>query len=131
MKDQDKRQTVLTLYAAGKPKKKIARLMNMDVKTVRQIVSSGNAAVSAKSRSDKIELDEVLLRSIYNRCEGYIQRVHEILSEEHGITIGYSTVVQKVRELGLGEEKSSRSCHVDDEPGEEMQNKTRRPISSR
>ncbi len=97
--------------------------MDMDVKTVKHIVKNGDAA-PMKSRSDKISLDESLLREVYQRCEGYVQRVHEVLSEEQGINIGYSTLTNKVREMGLGEPSSSRSYHVDDVAGEEMQHDT-------
>lgn len=53
-----------------------------------------------------------------------MQRMHEILIEEHGIEIGYSTLSQRVREMGLGKKVSTRSFHVDDVAGEEMQHDT-------
>lgn len=121
---QQQREAVLALYRTGKPKKRIARLLELDIKTVRRILSSGDAAAEFKDRSDKITLDEALLKSVYHRCDGYLQRVHEVLSEEHGINVGYSTLSQKVRQAGLGESKSSRSFHVDDVPGDEMQHDT-------
>ena len=123
MINPEEKQAVLTLYKTGKAKKEIARLLELDIKTVRRIISGGTAVLSGY-RSDRIRLDEELLRREYKRCAGYAQRVHEILTEEHGIAVSYSTLTQKIREMGLRDKKSSRSCHVDDVPGEEMQHDT-------
>jgi transposase len=120
---QEQRETVVTLHGLGKAKKEIARLLDIDVKTVKSIVKNGCGA-QPKPRSDKIVLDEPLLRDVFTRCEGYVQRVHEILSEEYGIQVGYSTLTQRVREIGLGDNASSRSYHVDDVAGDEMQHDT-------
>lgn len=113
----------MTLHGLGKPKKKIARLLGIDVKTVKSIIKNGCSGLP-KPRSDKITLDESLLKEVIHRCEGYLERTHEILSEEHGVHIGYSTLTRKVREMGLGDKTSSRSFHVDDVAGEEMQHDT-------
>ncbi len=118
-----KRQAVIELYHAGRPKKEISRLLKTDLKTVKRIIISNDASF-VKSRKDTISIDESILKDVYNRCDGYIQRMHEVLTEEHNIKIGYSTLTQKVRELGIGEEDSSRSFHVDDIIGEEMQHDT-------
>jgi hypothetical protein len=75
-------------------------------------------------RSDTIEVDPQLLIRLYKRCDGYVQRVHEILEEAHGIRIGYSTLTRKVRELELGKPKNERCGQVDDAPGAEMQHDT-------
>jgi hypothetical protein len=47
--------------------------------------------------------------------------MHERLTEDYGIAIGYSTLTRRIRELGLGKKLSKRACHVGDVPGEEMQ----------
>ncbi len=120
---QEQRETVISLHRLGKPKKKIARLLGIDVKTVKSIIKNGCGA-SPKPRSDKIVLDEQFLREVFSRCEGYMQRVHEVLNEEYGIPIGYSTLTRRIREMGLGEHASTRSYHVDDVAGEEMQHDT-------
>lgn len=120
---EEKRQVVLALHRAGRHKKEIARLLGIDVKTVKRIIRNG-AAARVLPRSDKISIDESILREAYHRCEGYLQRMHEVLSEEQGVTIGYSTLTNKVREMGLGNKASSRSYHVNDIAGEEMQHDT-------
>ncbi len=50
--------------------------------------------------------------------------MHEILTEEHGISIGYSSLTRLVRDKGLGVKHKQPSCHVPDVPGEEMQHDT-------
>ena len=115
------RQTVRTLYEAGKPKKEIARFLNIDIKTVRRIVSSvGNRP---KMRKDKIIIPDEKLKELYQRCDGYVQRIYEILTEDEKINIGYSTLTRLVREQKY--RKSARRCKsFPDIPGEEMQHDT-------
>lgn len=118
---EDKRKVVKTLFAEGKKKKEIARLLNISTKTVRNILSGD---ISKKQRSDKKILDIDLLRDIYKRCDGYIQRVYEIFTEEHGIKIGYSTLTRMIRHNDIGQKIDTRCYHVEDVPGEEMQHDT-------
>jgi hypothetical protein len=59
-------------------------------------------------RKDKIELDPDLVAKLYKDCDGWVQRIHEILAEEKGIEIGYSTLTSKIRELGLGTSKNQK-----------------------
>ena len=115
---EDKRKVVRTLFNEGKKKKEIARLLNLSTKTVRKILSGD---VSKKQRSDKKILDLDLLRDVYNRCDGYVQRVYEILTEEDGIKIGYSTLTRMIRHNNIGQKIDKRCYHVGDVPGEEMQ----------
>ena len=90
-----------TLFAEGKKKKEIARFLRIDVKTVRRILD--RAPESEHTRSDKIQLDSDLLKHLHAECDGYVQRMHEILTEEHQIPIGYSTLTRLLREHGIGE----------------------------
>jgi hypothetical protein len=50
--------------------------------------------------------------------------MHEKLTEEHGIAIGYSTLTRLVHEQGIGKAADKPSAHVPDVPGEEMQHDT-------
>jgi hypothetical protein len=75
-------------------------------------------------RSDKVQVSEELLRALYGRCDGYAQRVHEILEEEHHIRLGYSTLTRLLGELGIGRVQEVRHEHYPDTPGEEMQHDT-------
>jgi hypothetical protein len=114
---------VLTLYQQGVPQAVIASQLRLDVKTVRAIVRAGGVR-EPKARSDRTSIADALLTQLHHDCEGYVQRMHEILTEEHGIDIGYSTLTRLVRSKGLGVTHMPRACHVPDMPGEEMQHDT-------
>ena len=116
------KETVRTLHEAGKGNKTIARYLGIDVKTIRAIIATDTN--KPKERSDKIKVDEQLLRELYASCDGYVERVYEKLREEYDIPIGYSTLTRIVRRLGLSEPAVTRFCHYPDVPGEEMQHDT-------
>lgn len=123
MLTEDRRKTIAVLYACGKKKKEIARFLNVDPKTVRAVVS-GDSTGSVIPRADKIIVSPDVLRQVYARCDGYIRRVYEILTEEEKIKIGYSTLTRRIREAGLGEQPARRYQHIGDVPGQEMQQDT-------
>ena len=124
MLEVDKQQAVLTLYQQGHGKKRIARILQIDPKTVRAVISAGHVRERAISRRDKIDIDLQLLQQVYHRCEGYVQRVHEVLREEEGVSIGYSTLSRILRENGISVPAKEPAGHVGDIPGEEMQHDT-------
>jgi hypothetical protein len=72
-------------------------------------------------RRDKISIEVELLKKLYEECEGWIQRVHEKLTEEEGIPIKYSTLTRMLRELGISRARKDRCDRVPDEPGAEFQ----------
>ena len=122
MKSEQIRQAVRTLYEQGKKKKEIARFLRIDVKTVRRILDREPGTV--ENRGDKILVDYDVLVNLHAECDGYAQRMHEILTEERGIPIGYSTLTRLLREYGIGERPELRSQRYPDIPGEEMQQDT-------
>ena len=85
------RETIRTLYESGKTKRGIARFLNIDIKTVRKIISSESDC--PKIRKDKKIIPEERLKELYQMCEGYVQRMYEIVTEEDGLEIGYSTLM--------------------------------------
>lgn len=123
MISEDRRKIIQTLYDEGKKKKEIARLLHLAPKTVRKVLTIG-AELPKKHRKDEKMIDLDLLQTIYTRCNGYMQRVHEILTEESGIKIGYSTLTRILRRNGIGQKTNKRCHHVPDIPGEEMQQDT-------
>jgi len=125
MKNEQIRQAVRTLYEQGKKKKEIARFLRIDVKTVRSILDREPGIV--ENRSDKILVDYDVLKNLHAECDGYVQRMHEILTEERKIPIGYSTLTRLLREYGIGERPEQRSQRYPDIPGAEMQQDTSRP----
>ena len=123
MIDPDKRKAIYLLHQEGMGFGEIARNLSVDRHTVRTIVSQ-QGEIPESSRKDKIEIDPELLRQLYAQCQGWVQRIHEILAEEHHIQIGYSTLTRQIRTLELNHKKNSRCDQVPDEPGTEMQHDT-------
>jgi transposase len=123
MIDSDKRQAIYSLYKEGMGIREISRRMNISVNTVSAIIKQ-KGVMPDVVREDKILINEQLLRELYNECSGWAQRIHEILTEEYKIQIGYSTLTRMIRELELGSRKKQRCDHVPDKPGEEMQHDT-------
>ncbi len=120
---ENKQEAVLTLFSEGRKKKEIARLLNISAKTVRKILKN-EQKISTKCRSDKKSIDYDLLKKIHTRCDGYAERVYEVLVDEYGIDIGYSSVTRMIRDAGIGQKNIKRCHHVPDVPGEEMQHDT-------
>lgn len=114
----------MALWGEAKSKKQIARLLKLDIKTVRSIIAANGERHLAGSRSRPLPPVEALAQ-LYERCEGYVQRMHEILTEEDNVSVGYSTLTRAIRRLGIGdEEKDKRTTHVPDVAGAEMQHDT-------
>ena len=123
MIDQDKRKAIYVLHTEGMGIREICRKLRVNRKTVRSIIRQ-EGEVNKATREDKIRIDPHLIEQLYSECSGRIQRIHEKLTEEKGIELGYSTLTRMVRELGLGGAKKKRCDRVADEPGQEMQHDT-------
>ena len=122
MIDQDKRKAIYLLHSEGMKVRAIARQLRVNRNTVRDVIKQGGLSPQT-IREDKIQIDPELLTELYNKCSGRVQRIYEKLTEEEGISIGYSTLTRIVRELELGRTKKGRCGKVADEPGE-MQHDT-------
>lgn len=123
MIDPDRRNAIYQLHLAGVPQGKISQQFHVSPRTVRTIVRQ-QGAMPQTVRKDKIHIDPDLLRRLYQQCDGWLQRVHEILVEDEGVQVSYPTLTRAVRELGLGQPAKARCDHVPDEPGVEMQHDT-------
>jgi hypothetical protein len=103
----------------------IAKRLHISRETVRTIIDKGVDIAAIVHRSDQKQVNEELLKSLYLDCSGYGQRIYEKLTQEHGISIGYSTLTRLLREHGLTEDSKSTRCYrVPDRPGAEMQHDT-------
>lgn len=122
MKDANKRKAIFLLFNEGMGVREISRNLHVSTNTVSAIIAQ-KGEMPELVRKDKIDIDPELLRSLHTRCEGYAQRMHEILEEE-GIKVGYSTLTRNIRELGLGQSKKQRCDQTPDVPGAEMQHDT-------
>ena len=124
MIETDKRKAVFLLHQEGQSARQIARLLGLSRNTVRTIIGQEGAAPPPRPRADKQPLDEELLRRLYQECQGHIVRVHEKLVEEEGVAVAYSTLTQRLRQLGISDPPKARCQQVPDEPGAEMQHDT-------
>jgi hypothetical protein len=124
MIDAEIRSAVWTLFKQGKKKLEIARLLDLDKKTVFKIIDQ-DGLIPDRKRKDKIEPDRELIKRVHKSCEGYARRTHEVLTSEYTIEIGYSTLTRLLAEIAKEENKRS-----DDgppqivRPGEFMQHDT-------
>ena len=122
MIEQDKRKAIYLLHTEGMGIRAISRQLHVHRNTVRDIIKQ-EGEMPEKTRADKITVDPELIMRLYGECGGRIQRIHEKLTEEEGIKIGYSTLSRMIRELELGTAPKSRCEKVADEPCE-MQHDT-------
>jgi transposase len=123
MIDANKRKAIFLLHNEGMGIRELSRKLNISSNTVRKIIEQEGQQPEIK-RPDKIHVDPLLLGKLYKKCDGYAQRIHEILEEDMGIAIGYSTLTRNLRQLGLSHSKNERCDQKQDIPGEEMQHDT-------
>ena len=96
MIDPDRRNAIYQLHLAGAPQNKIGRQFHVSLRTVRTIIrQQGNLPQTV--RKDKIHIDPELLGRLYRQCDGWLQRVHEMLMEEEGVRVSYPTLTRLVR----------------------------------
>ena len=118
----DKRKAICLLHEAGTPARQIARQLQVSRRAVAAIIHQGGQ--KPPGRVPKAGPEPELLRELYRQCDGWIQRVHEVLQEKHGHAIKYSTLTRQLRQLGIGQDPNPRCARVPDEPGAEMQHDT-------
>ena len=124
MIDADKRKAVFLLHEAGQTTfEEIARQLGISRNTVRQIIAQ-KGQMPQTQRSDKKRIDPELLGELWRDCQGRIQRMHEILTEEKDMEVSYPTLTRMLRELGIGRPPKEPCQRVPDEPGLEMQHDT-------
>ena len=123
MIEADKRKAIFLLHQEGMPAREIARRLHVSQPAVQTIIAQAGQMPEVV-RTLKQPIDPELLQRLFNECEGWIQRVHEKLAEEHKIYIKYSSLTWRLRQLGISKSKETRCGQVPDEPGAEMQHDT-------
>jgi transposase len=123
MIDANKRKAIFLLHNEGMGIRELSRKLRISTNTVSRIIKQ-EGELPEITRPNKIDIDPEILKNLYKNCDGYVQRVHEILTEDKGIAIGYSTLTRVMRELGMGQPKNTRCDHEPDVPGAEMQHDT-------
>lgn len=119
----DKRKAVFLLHQEGMSMREISRRIGISRNAARTVIALGGAMPPAPHR-EKVPVDPELLRQLYEQCDGWIQRMHEILVEENGVAITYPTLTRRLRELGISTPEKDRCERVPDTPGAEMQHDT-------
>lgn len=123
MIEADKRKAIFLLHQEGMSAREIARRLAISRNTVGVIIEQGGQ-MPPTVRAPKQPIDPELLRSLYEQCDGWIQRMHEKLAEEQGIQVKYSTLTWMLRQLSISKSQATRCSQVPDEPGAEMQHDT-------
>ena len=106
--------------------REIARRLHLSRNTVRSVIAH-KGELPVRVRKNKIRIETELLQRLYQECEGWVERVHEKLSEEHGVRVAYSSLTRMIRQLdleGSATGQHSRCGRVADQPGSEMQHDT-------
>lgn len=96
MIEPDKRKAVFALHTEGMTQGEISRRLRISRNTVRAIIRQDGRQPEIV-RKDQKQIDPDLLQKLYQDCDGWVQRVHEKLAEEHGISVGYSTLTRMLR----------------------------------
>lgn len=115
------RTAVRTLKAQGRTLREISRLLKLSRNTVRRILRAPDTSVAEAAPCDAQTL--ALLETCFERARGNGVRVRELLAQEHGLELSYSTLTRWVREAGL-RAPVQRSGEYHFAPGEEMQHDT-------
>ena len=123
MIDPEKRKAIFLLHQEGMSVREIARRLHVSRQAVTAIIAQ-KGQMPEPLRATKNQIDPELLRRLYVECEGWIQRMHEKLAEEHHIEVKYSTLTRMLRNLGISTSPETRCSRVPDEPGAEMQHDT-------
>ena len=111
MIDADRRKAIYQLHLEGMSLHEISRRFRINRRTIRTIIRQ-QGALPRTVRKDKIDIDADLLQRLYRECDGWIQRVHEKLTEEEGIQVSYSTLTRLLRELELGKSRKTRCNRI-------------------
>jgi transposase len=115
------RNAVRTLQAQGRTLREISRLLKLSRNTVRRILRAPERHASAAPPCDAQTL--ALLEATFERARGNVVRAQELLAQEQGRAISYSTLTRWVRQAGL-RPPAQRSGEYTFAPGEEMQHDT-------
>jgi hypothetical protein len=121
MLNQETRQAILTLHQRQTPIRTISKILKISRNTVRSILRGKHTLRTPSAANEEIcELAAKLLP----RCKGNVLRVQELLKEEHGLQIPYSSLTHLVREANLKGDTPTRVGSYSFAPGEESQHDT-------
>jgi transposase len=114
------RDAVRTLQTQGRSLREISRALKLSRNTVRRIL---RAALPAAQEAAHYGLTLTYLQSAFERAQGNVVRVQQLLAAEYDLEVSYSTLTRWVREAGL-RAPVARAGEYRFGPGEEMQHDT-------
>jgi transposase len=122
MKDKMIRQTIITLHQSGKSCRHISKLLSLSRNTVKKVLMEGVEPPSDKRENKSDDLTPIII-ALFERVNGNVVRIQEILKSEYNKEIAYSTLTRLVRYASL-RQSNKRYGEYLFEPGEEMQHDT-------
>ena len=120
---QERHLAILSLYQRGVQIRQISQILKLSRNTVRRVLR-GKWQQRPQRASPYEELSP-LIREVFNIAQGNVVRVQEILQDQYGRNVPYSTLTRIVQSLDMREEKKKqRSGTYVFGPGQEMQHDT-------
>ncbi|MFW5714436.1 MAG: IS21/IS408/IS1162 family transposase [Brevefilum sp.] len=117
----EKRQSIVSLHRSGCTIRHISRLLKVSRNTVRRVINGREV----KEKAGKHEPIEAIVQELFGPCKQNVVRIQQVLHEQYGRQVPYSSLTRLVRELELRErKKTKRAGTYAFAPGEEMQHDT-------
>src|SRR3990172_9530261 len=95
------RDAVRTLQTQGQSLREISRMLKLSRNTVRRILRAPPTSSPEAQEQQRLGITPAYLKSAFERAQGNVVRVQQLLSAEHDLTVSYSTLTRWVREAGL------------------------------
>jgi transposase len=114
------RDAVRTLQTQGQSLREISRVLKLSRNTVRRILRPASPAAEERQC---LGVTLAYLKSAFERAQGNVVRVQQLLAAEYDLAVSYSTLTRWVREAGL-RSPPARAGEYTFGPGEEMQHDT-------
>jgi transposase len=114
------RDAVRTLRTQGQSLREISRVLKLSRNTVRRILRTASPAAQEQQC---LGITSAYLKSAFERAQGNVVRVQQLLAAEYDLTVSYSTLTRWVREAGLRSPPARAGEYIFG-PGEEMQHDT-------
>jgi len=120
---QESQQAIVSLYQQGVPIRQISQILKLSRTTVRRVIR-GKWQERTRRESPYEEISP-LLPEVFKIAKGNVIRVQEILQDQYGRGVPYSTLTRIVRGLDLREDNiKHRAGTYEFGPGQEMQHDT-------
>ena len=120
---QESQQAIVSLYQQGVPIRQISQILKLSRTTVRRVIR-GKWQERPRRKSPYEEISP-LLQEVFKIAKGNVIRVQEILQDQYGRGVPYSTLTRIVRGLDLREDNiKHRAGTYESAPGQEMQHDT-------